>query len=319
MEDPRLPGAEPVPEGLGLVHEEGRSIRATWRGAELFRYVYVPWEPQMESPRPYFHPLRTLGGDLVSLYRPHDHVWHKGIAWSLCSVGSENFWGGPTYIRGHGYRQLPNNGRMRHQGFDAVALHDGVLRIDERLSWITEAGVAWIQERRRIGVTALPDHGAWVLAFESAMHNVSGGTISIGSPTTHGRPDAGYSGLFWRGPRSFTDGRVVTPDGEGGDEFRGWRGPWMGFAGRHDGHDGASTLLFRDHPDNFCFPTQWFVRSRMFACLCPAPFFDAEYPLADDDSLTLRYSVCVADGALGVSGCERLAARCAERDPNTWP
>jgi len=122
---------------MSLVNGQDGSIGAVWQGTELLRYVYRPPEPLLESPRPYFHPVRTLGGDLVSLYRPHDHVWHKGIAWSLCNVGPANFWGGPTYLRGRGYQQLDNNGRMRHESFEAAELRDGVLLIDERLSWIT--------------------------------------------------------------------------------------------------------------------------------------------------------------------------------------
>jgi hypothetical protein len=305
---------------MSLAHEDGRPVRVVWadpRGQgsiELLQYVYLPCEPQLESPRPYFHPLRTLRGDLVSLYRPHDHPWHKGIAWSLPNVGPANFWGGVTYSRGHGYRQLPNDGAMRHDGFGLADLRDGVLRLDERLSWITEQGETWFHERRRISVTVWPEDGAWGLAFETTMRNVSGAHIQIGSPTTEGRENAGYGGLFWRGPRSFTSGRVVTPEGEGGDEYMGWRGPWLGFAGRHDGNGRSATVVFRDSPGNFSFPSQWFVRSEMFACICPAPFFSAEYGMADGSSLTLRYDVAIADGDRGIEACGRLAERMAADD-----
>ena len=88
-------------------------------GEVLAEYVFRPEHPTFESPRPYVSPIRTLGGETVSLYRPHDHVWHKGIAWSLPVVGDENFWGGPTFVRGEGYVQLPNNGEQRHLAFEA--------------------------------------------------------------------------------------------------------------------------------------------------------------------------------------------------------
>ncbi|MEV0291803.1 PmoA family protein [Kribbella sp. NPDC050820] len=304
-------GAEPVADGLELLHEDGRSVRATWKGNELFRYVYAPWEPQFESPKPYFHPLRTLGGDLVSVYRPHDHVWHKGISFSLSNVGTENFWGGVTYVRDEGYKQFDNNGAMRHQGFEILALRDGVLRFDEELLWITQGGEKYVAERRRVGVTAFPELGAWQLTFESTMENVSGDTIAFGSPTTEGRENAGYSGLFWRGPRSFSNGLVITPEGAGGDELMGTRGPWMGFVGRHDGQGVASTLIFRDHTDNFCHPTEWFVRTGVYAVVCPAPFFSEEYPLAAGTSFTLRYDVAIADGPLDQEGCETLVDKAA--------
>jgi hypothetical protein len=285
------------------------SVAATWCGSELLRYVYRPREPDLESPRPYFHPIRTLRGDLVSLYRPHDHVWHKGIAWSLCDVGGMNFWGGPSYRRTQGYVQLDNNGRMRHDRFEAVEVSSDALRIGEQLTWLTGQGEAWIDEERRIVVTVSPGQAAWRLSFSTAMRNVSGATIAIGSPTTLGRDNAGYSGLFWRGPRSFSAGTVLTPDGPGGEELMGHRAPWLGYVGRHDGHGRASTLLFADSPANFCYPCQWFVRTGIYACVCPAPFFSTEYQLADGDCLRLGFDVLVADGALDAGQCASLAAQ----------
>ncbi len=294
---------------MSVVHSQDGWVSASWRGTELFRYIYLPAEAALESPRPYFHPVRTLGGDLVSLYRPHDHVWHKGIAWSLCNVGPANFWGGPTYTRDGGYRQLDNNGRMAHDGFTVLDVRDQVLRIDERLAWVTRRGQTWIAEQRRIRAEVLPGEAAWRLSFGTAMRNVAGHVIGIGSPTTEGRENAGYSGLFWRGPRSFSGGTVLTPDGPGGDELMGWRGPWLGFTGRHDGHGRASTLVFCDRAENFSAPSQWFVRTGMYACVCPAPFFSEEYPLEAGQTLQLGYDVLVADGALDVTRCAELAGQ----------
>ena len=34
-------------------------------GTVLARYVYQPEAPQVESPKPYFEPVRTLAGDVV--------------------------------------------------------------------------------------------------------------------------------------------------------------------------------------------------------------------------------------------------------------
>jgi len=292
-----------------VVHGQAGWVSARWRDTELFRYVYLPPEAVIESPRPYFHPVRTLGGDLVSLYRPHDHVWHKGIAWSLCNVGQANFWGGPTYTRKTGYRQLDNNGRMAHDGFTALDVRDQVLRIEERLVWVTQQGDVWITEQRRIRAAVLPGDTAWCLGFGTAMRNVTGHVIRIGSPTTEGRENAGYSGLFWRGPRSFSGGTVLTPDGPGGDDLMGWRGPWLGYTGRHDGHGRASTLVFCDRPGNFSAPSQWFVRTGVYACVCPAPFFGEEYPLEAGQTLELGYDVLVADGALDAARCGELAGQ----------
>ncbi|QBI53032.1 DUF6807 domain-containing protein [Streptomonospora litoralis] len=300
-------GAEPAARGLGLVHEHDRALRVTFDGAQLMRYVYRPWDRQFESPRPYFHPLHTLGGDLVSLYRPHDHVWHKGIAWSLPNVGPANFWGGPTYVRDHGYQQLANDGAMRHRGFDVLSTAGGEIAVAERLEWVTEQGETWFTERRGFRVSADPARSAWTLVFETEFTNRTGSAIAIGSPTTEGRENAGYGGLFWRGPRSFSGGRVYTPEQDGGDEMMGVRAPWMAFAGRHDEHDGASTLVFVDAPDNPGHPVEWFVRSGIFATVCPAPFFSERVEAAPDVPLSYRYAVVIADGDRERAGSGELA------------
>jgi hypothetical protein len=298
---------EPSGKGFQLVHEHDRSLRVRYDTTELLRYVYRPWDAQMESPRPYFHPLRTLGGDLVSLYRPHDHVWHKGIAWSLPNVGSENFWGGATFVRDRGYVQLPNNGAMRHRRLGELRAEPDRVAVTEELDWVTEAGQTWFDEQRAFTVTLAASGEAWMLAYATRFTNVTDAPVVFGSPTTEGRDNAGYGGLFWRGPRSFTGGRVYVPGIAGGDDLMGTRAPWLGLTGRHDDHGGESTLVFVDAPDNRDHPTKWFVRSEPFACVCPAPFFDTEVPVAPGEALSLRYAAVIVDGDPGVDGAEKLA------------
>ena len=260
-------------------------LRLEADGVELARYVFAPWDARLESPRPYFHPLRTLAGDVVSLYRPHDHVWHKGIAWSLPNVGPANFWGGPTYLRGRGYEQLANNGTTRHLSFATA----GPASVVENLAWDTEQGERWFTETRTL--TFAVHAASWTLGFATAFTNVTDGPIVLGSPTTQGRENAGYGGLFWRGPRAFTGGRVTVPGRTGGDELMGVRAPWLAFQGRHDEHGRDSTLVFtaEDEP-------KWFVRSTPFAAVCPAPFFDTEVTVTPGETRTYRYTVTIADG-----------------------
>jgi len=284
--------------GLSALHDVGRAIDVTLGGTTLARYVYVPTDVQLESPRPYLHPVRTRGGDLVTAFRPHDHVWHKGIAWSLPVVGEHNFWGGPTYVHGEGYVQLENDGSMDHVALTSLAVTPERVDVAHTLAWHTQAREHVIDEQRSLAfVVPSSRDDAWVLTFTTTMTNVSTADLTIGSPTTRGRENAGYGGLFWRGPRSFTGGTLLAPDFAGGEEIRGTRGPWMGFVGRHDETGGASTVVIVDGTGNPSHPPQWFARTELFACLNPAPFFSTEVPFAPGDSLTFRYAVVVADGA----------------------
>ncbi|MET8866857.1 PmoA family protein [Nonomuraea sp. NPDC004580] len=290
---------------LQATHTVGKSVTVAAGDAELFTYVYRPDTPVLESPKPYLHPIRTLGGALVSLYRPHDHVWHKGIAWSLPHVGEHNFWGGPTFTDGR-YRQLDNNGSAVHREMTNLTADGGRAGIGHALDWTSQAGAPVIEERRALSASVVDD-GAWALVFETVMTNVSGATLDFGSPTTKGRENAGYGGLFWRGPRSFTGGLIQSPAGAGGDELRGMRAEWFGFRGRHDETGEHSTIVMVDDTANPQHPPQWFARTEMFACLCPAPFFSEEVPLPDGQSLSFRYAVVIADGDRGEDGTAKLA------------
>ncbi|MBX6767285.1 MAG: PmoA family protein [Actinomadura rubrobrunea] len=269
------------------------ALRVLAGDVELLRYVHTPHMDPFEGPKPYMHPVRTLAGDVVTAYRPHDHRWHKGIQMTASHVSGENFWGGGTYVRGKGYVDLPNVGTMRHEEFTELACGDGRVLVAERLTWHTQAGEHWIDENRAFTVHDVAE-GAWTLTFTTSLRNVRDEPLVFGSPTTNGRELAGYTGLFWRGPRSFTGGDIIAPDGQGGEEMMGRPAPWLAFVGRHDEVDRASTLLFVDPPGA---RTRWFVRSEPFAAVNPSFAFFDELVLDPGDTLDLAHRVVVADTA----------------------
>jgi len=279
------------------------SVAVSIDGVEVLTYVYRSAAEQLESPRPYFHPLRTLAGEVVTQHRPADHVWHAGLAWSLPNVGAHNFWGGPTYVRDEGYVQLPNNGRVDHRGFTAFAADDHGVELEEQLQWISFDGAPVFTEKRRISVTGGAD--AWTLVFETVMRNVTGASIRIGSPSTEGRENAGYGGLFWRGPESMVGGEALVSDGEaamGSDH------PWMAYSA-----DTATVVMVDDRaaPEH---PTPWFVRTDDYAGLCPAPFFSEVLAVAAGEKVRFRYSVVIADGPSDGARAAALAASATQID-----
>lgn len=280
-------------------------------GAEIARYVFRPDTPPYESPKPYLHPLRTLAGEVVTLLRPHDHVWHRGIQMTATSLSGSNFWGGATYVHGSGYVDLHDQGPMLHKAWDHVGAEGSRAVMRERLDWVSERDELLLAERREIQFADVdPETSSYRLRVAMALRNVSERTLEFSSPTVAGRPDAGYGGLFWRGPRSFTGGSVLTADGiDDAAAAMGSTSPWLAFTGRHDGSGRSSTLVFVDHRDNPRYPTKWFVRSEPFACVSFAFMFDEVLALPAAATLRLTYDVIVADGALGADDIFRHATR----------
>lgn len=303
-----------VSTALLSYEDDGSALTFTADGRPIATYTYKPTDDQYESPRPFFHPLITLVGDDVTIYRPWDHVWHKGLSWALPNVGPHNFWGGATYTRATEYANLDNNGAMTHESFTGIDQSGAGITASESLTWTSQEGAPVIAESRRFSIQLLDDEagsgtaGAYAILFETRMINISGTDIQIGSPTTEGRDNAGYGGLFWRGPRSFTGGEFRSQDAAGNDEFMGTRSPWIAFTGKHDVTCRSSTIAFVEDPTNPGAPNQWFARSSMFACLGSAPFFSAEVPLREGVPLTYRYAVVIADGGADAPRAAALAA-----------
>jgi hypothetical protein len=275
------------------VERQADSLSVLAGDVELLRYVHDPVMDPFEGPKPYLHPVRTLAGDVVTGYRPHDHRWHKGIQMTASHVSGENFWGGGSYVRDRGYVDLPNVGTMRHEEFTEITADGERVHVAERLAWHTQGGEHWVDENRAFTVHDVAD-GSWALDFTTSLRNVRGVPLAFGSPTTNGRELAGYTGLFWRGPRSFTGGEIVASDGRGGEAMMGEPGHWLAYVGRHDEVDRASTLLFIDGGND---RTRWFVRADPFAAVNPSFAFFDELVLDPGDTLDLRYRIVVADSA----------------------
>lgn len=272
-------------------------------GAELTRYAFAPDTAQRESPKPYLFPLRFTDGGAAAVRRPWDHRWHVGLQFTWSHVDDQNFWGGPTFSVEHGYQHLPNTGSMVHRGFAATPSGGREVVLDESLEWITLGGEHWIDEHRVHRFHSLDaERGLWAVDLTTELTNVRGSTIPLGSPTTAGRPNAGYTGWFWRGPRSWTGCRLLASDGsEGQEALMGSSGPeWVAFSSEHDELDGGGTVLaFRGtsaSPDTPVPPMKWFTRTTPFTVASQSPAFDETIQLPDQGRLRLHHRFVFAAG-----------------------
>ncbi len=280
------------------LHRDGDELTVSVGETVIARYVLRPQVPGVEAPKPYFHPLNTLSGAPLTAFRPWDHRWHKGLQMTWSHVSGQNFWGGPTYVRDSGgYEWLDNVGSIQHQSLDEATEGRGEVSFTERLTWVTARGEDWISEVRTHRVHSVDTgRGLWALDFTTALTNVRGEPLSLGSPTTHGRPAAGYAGLFWRGPRSWTGCQVLTSTGiSGGTEAMGTQSEWIALVGQHDEIDGGATVLGFSGTTSGTVPITWFVRSEPFPVLCPSPSFDQTLVLEPTATLVLAHRLVFVD------------------------
>jgi hypothetical protein len=254
----------------------------TCAGRVVARYVWDPDLPAAVSPRPYLHPVTTLGGTTVTGFRPADHAHHLGASVAIPVLNQANFWGGRTYVAGRGSVRLDNHGRQRHSRW----LQRSADRLVQEICWVGRDGAPLAREERSLSVRPVGDT-SWLLRVGFALSGVDGETLVIDSPGARGRAGAGYGGFFWRAPAGLTQVRAY---GVAGDPH-GSRQPWVVLTGSAAGSP-AWTLVFRTgvHPD------PWFVRSSDYAGVCSAIAWDRQLVVEAGGVLTRRLSVLVADG-----------------------
>lgn len=262
----------------------------TVAGRPVADYVDQPNIDPVRGPRPFLHPVRTLGGVVVTDVLPADHPHHLGVSVAMQDVSGHNLWGGRTYVRGVGYSWLDDHGDIVQTRWRERTDH----RLSADLRWRTGDGTTLLTEERVVTARELPGRDdAWVLEIEYTLINPNPRPVTLGSPGTNGRPgNAGYGGFFWRAAPGTPE--VFTAKTEVEAEVNGSFAPWVAL--RESAPQSAYTLIFSGLGEG----DHWFVRATEYPGVCVALAFTEVRRLAQGDRLRRRHRIVVADGALTV-------------------
>ncbi|WP_433549879.1 PmoA family protein [Micromonospora zamorensis] len=305
-------------------------VRLRVGGTEVARYVLDPALDARHGPRPYLHPVRTLGGTVVTDALPADHVWHLGASLAVQDVNGTNLWGGRTYVRDVGYTWRDDHGRIAHVRWSERAAD----RLAHRLEWRDPHGAVLLTEHRHL--TAVPLTGAvplttegpsdggpsdggpsdgdpsgdgprdgvsaWRLEVNYTLSAPAQQDVRLGSPATNGRPGgAGYGGFFWRAV-SAVPASVFSAAATGEEAVNGSAEPWVALCGT--GPDGRTyTLVFTGLGDG----DRWFARTAMYPGVGVAFAFDEPVTVTAGTNRRGRHAVVVADGTLNRAQAAALA------------
>lgn len=286
-----------------------RSLEA-WHGdRRLCRYNLRPYMTALQGRRPYFHPVSTLQGTVVTQEKHYDHEWHNGLSLTCPWVSGYNFWGGPTFVRGSGYQRLNNLGRQEHVSITPRPAAAGYLGWRQDVIWRLPGwpDAEFLRDRRLLAVGGVDEAaGVWHIDFDFALRNPGSEDVVFGSPTTEGRPAAGYGGLFWRGPLDVLHGTVLTGDGQSGSDLMGTIAPWMAYAGVSRSTGCEMTVVFLDHPENARYPLKWFMRTQPFPIASYSFSFDEYLTLPAGETLSRRQRLVICDGVRTHADIERM-------------
>lgn len=240
------------------------------------------------GPRPFLHPVRTLGGVVVTDAHPADHDWHLGVSIAFQHVNRVNFWGGPTYTRDLGYRWLDDHGHIQTTRF--AVEDDGYT---SQADWIAADGRILLKESTTWRLRPSSDRRAWLFRTSTALRATTE-PVELGSPGSNGRAGGGYGGFSWRFPAA-SDVDVRTTDARGEDAVHGTIAPWLAFSARFP--DGVATVVLAGDDDR-TRTDPWFIRVSGYPGIGSSLAWAEAVRLAAGASITLSFRGVVADGRL---------------------
>ncbi|TDW44536.1 putative dehydrogenase [Curtobacterium sp. PhB42] len=239
------------------------------------------------SPRPYLHPVRTLGGTLLSADHPADHDWHCGVGVAIPDVDGVNCWGGRTYVHGPGYVWRDDHGRVDVVRAEQHPAPHGGGTVQE-LVWRGPDHTVVLHEDRTLAWRAV-DSG-WELTWSSSFRAPGDAVVHLGGPGCNGRVGAGYGGFFWRFA-DCTDVVVRTADAQGEAAVHGSVAPWVEWSAVFEGGPATIRLEALDHRD------PWFVRAAEYPAIGSAVAWRAPALVHPGVPLVRSFRATIADGA----------------------
>jgi hypothetical protein len=268
-------------------HELGRYVElaAARTGPVLWRYVYGG------KPKPFFHPICTPAGHNIALFEPHDHVWHRGLWFTIKFVNEENFW----------EEHAP-------YGVQRTLLPPDVTHDDDRVTlssvqcWIRpdQESVVIDEQRRMTYVPLAASAYALDLVFTLTPR------VDVVLDRTPFEGWGGYGGLCFRGSRNWGPTRLLFSDGSTSDRPTPVVSAWCDLSGPLDGGvDQSGGIAMFDHSDNIRHPVPWYGGTGPGHYFNAAFLFNEPLALQSGTTMTLRYRVYVHDGVPDVDHLER--------------
>jgi predicted dehydrogenase len=289
--------------GVPWAHRGRDSViaRGMLGGTEVVAYRDGAGTIPTSTPRPYLHPVRTLGGVLVSATHPADHDWHTGVGMALPDVNGTNFWGGEFYVREGGYQLLDDHGTVTGQPVEPEPSG-----FSQQLDWVGRSGRRELAERRTVGWTGVTP-SSWKLSFVSSL--TPDQEVSLQSPGSKGRPGGGYGGFFWRLP-ACEDVEVFTATARGEQAVHGTVAPWLAWSADFvagPGISGPATMVLRS-VDAAQHDEPWFVRVSSYPGVGSALAWERPLVLDRGQVLERRFDVLVADGRMDLDAVSAAVA-----------
>lgn len=245
-------------------------------------------------PKACVHPLTTPTGHRLSGFEMSDHVWHRGLWFTIKFVNGTNYW-----------EEHEPYGVQVHTADPTVEkIGDTSARIRAEIQWTSAATGMVFRETRTLTRHVLDDVVV-AIDWSAALRAEQDLTLDRTPYTTWG----GYGGLSFRSTREFHKAHLMLPGGAEVQGLAGQPGPWVVMQGLLDGgKDLKAAIGMVDHPSNPRGPSPWYCKVGPEVNFMNAAFlFHQPMTVAKGEMLRFNYRVLYRDGHWTADAFDALA------------
>jgi len=254
---------------------------------------FVLWQLNMDPKlKPFFHPVCSPDGTLLTAEAPADHPWHLGLWFCWKYINKLNYWEftGDT-------KKAISEGRTDVKDTKIKLKKNGQATIDMQIQYHPweKPGEPVMKEFRTIFVSAPAKDGSYFIEYDmrfSAIVDVVLDRTPV-QKNADGVTWGGYAGLSMRfdqklaNPRYFSETRDSVINGEGN--------PYVAANLTTPGGKIVQTVIF-DHPENPRYPSGWYTINRpanRFWFFSPALLYQSALELKAGEQMRLRYKILI--------------------------
>ncbi|HVP18761.1 MAG TPA: PmoA family protein [Spirochaetia bacterium] len=275
---------------LRAIHEVGEHVSiCTEDGSLLVRFSYGG-----DIHYPYWAPVCTPSGASISIFSPHDHIWHRGLWMVWKYVNGVNFWEGP-------FSGEPVHGAQVVPEIDSIRVGKNSVSVSLRVEWKTSDGRSPLSEKRSFVLT-WPSAEAPYYYMDVTSELAANGEEAVISAVDIKQFDwGGYGGIGFRASRdiaSFPDRLIISSGGKVSHEVHGMRGDWAAYCGLRDGSLGSTWAGFAliDARNNPVHPVPFHASAEGICYIGTAPARYGSFTIAAGSPRVFRNRFVCFDG-----------------------